>query len=106
MSVVFPLPAKEVSRFNFRFNGAIRNLLYQHNQACTEFVSMDDKVKEIAKIGAIAGCSTVMVYELGYYFTLERGSPATIGGIFLGILFGLVVGGIAGGIAFFMKRDD
>ena len=57
-------------------------------------------------IGAIAGCSTVMIYQLGYFFTLERGNPATIGGIFLGILCGLVVGAIAGGITYAVTRNQ
>ena len=57
-------------------------------------------------IGAIAGCSTVMIYELWYYFTLERGSPATMGGMFLGVLGGLVVGAIAGGITFAVNRNN
>lgn len=66
---------------------------------------MDEQVKNCLMIGAIAGCSTVMIYELWYYFTLERGSPATIGGMLLGVLCGLVVGAIAGGIAFAVNRN-
>jgi len=66
---------------------------------------MDEQIKQPLMIGAIAGCSTVMLYELVYYFTLERGSPATFSGVLLGLLIGLVVGGIAGGITFAVTRN-
>ena len=56
-------------------------------------------------IAAIAGCSTVMLYQLIYYFTLEQGTPATFGGMAMGFLYGIVVGGIAGGIAFAVLRN-
>ena len=67
---------------------------------------MDEQAKTPIMIGTIAGCSTVMLYEIGYFFTLERGNPATMRGIFLGMLIGLVVGAIAGGITFFVTRNQ
>ena len=66
---------------------------------------MDEQVKQPVMIGAIAGCTTVMIYEFWYFFTLERGNPATFGKILLGMLIGLVVGAIAGGITFAVNRN-
>ena len=66
---------------------------------------MDEQIKQPVMIGAIAGCATVMIYELVYFFTLERGNPATFGNILLGVLVGLVVGAIAGGITFAVNRN-
>ena len=45
---------------------------------------MEENIKQPLMIGAIGGASTVMVYQVVYYFTLERGSPATVGGMAMG----------------------
>jgi hypothetical protein len=66
---------------------------------------MDEQLKQPLMIGVIAAALSVTVYELYYWFTLERGTPATITGTSLGLLVGLVVGGIAFGVAFAMLRN-
>ena len=69
---------------------------------------MDEQVKQPVMIGAIAGCGTIMVYELYYGFThgiFSPGNPVTMVGMLVGVLIGLVVGAIAGGVAFAVLRN-
>ena len=66
---------------------------------------MDEQIKQPLLIGAIGCSTTVMIYQVVYFFTLPRGETVSVMGTLLGIVIGLVVGGIAGGVMYALNRN-